>query len=106
MNLEVLRYILRHEPHHIINRVQATKYNPEATLGIAWLLLERDGDVDSITPNQQYHYKMFIEPIIRYVKCESGDCWGTGYVDSQSLLRCYREKRFVCRACLRAKENK
>ena len=103
MNLEALKWIIDNRVELIEENADGTKYNSGTTVGIAKFLLGNQGDLDSLSPPQKYHYTEFIMPLIESVPCEGvygeDTCTGNGFIDDESLVGCYIEDEFQCQLC-------
>lgn len=103
MNLELLDYLLNDGAHYIEDIVNLTKYDLTAATGVGAILLANGGDVEILSPKQNFHYKKFIQPLIENVPCDGiygpGTCTGDDFVDEESLITSYQENNFICQHC-------
>ena len=107
MNLDVLSYIVNSAPEKIESLAKENNLESSASIGVAKSLLRNSGNVSLLSDKQRHHYKNCIKPLIENVPCdvvvgstEDGDtCYGSGYIDDESLLGCYIEDDFKCQTC-------
>jgi hypothetical protein len=103
LDLDLLSFLLGKGSRHIETAVEGTGYLPKTVIGVGTHLLDIDGDVDLLTPKQKVTFDRFLQPLLFDVPCQGlsgpGTCQGTGLIEAEQLLRCYREEEFRCRRC-------
>jgi hypothetical protein len=106
VDLDLLEYLCHKGAHYIEAAVQGTGYLPRTVIGVGTFLLDHDGDVGLLTAKQQVTFDKFLRPLLFNVACQgaagSGNCRGSGLIEADLLLKCYREGEFRCHRCREA----
>lgn len=103
IDLDLLAYLLGKGSSHIEEAVAGTGYLPRTVAGLVTFLLDIDGEVDLLTAKQKMTFDRFLKPLLFEVPCQglSGpeSCRGTGLIEQNLLLKCYRDDEFRCSSC-------
>lgn len=103
LDLNVLEYLITKGSHYLKAAVQGTTYLPRTVSGVGTFLLDCDGNVDLLTGKQKVTYEKFLKPLLFDVACQgrlgSAGCTGSGRIEPELLLKCYRDEVFLCRHC-------
>lgn len=103
LDLELLAYLTAKGSRHIEAAVAGTGYLPRTVIGVGIYLLDIDGEVELLTAKQQITFEKFLRPLLFEVPCRGlsgpGSCRGSGLIESDLLLKCYRDDEFSCRSC-------
>lgn len=107
MNLNVLSYVVNSNPEKIEALAKENGLESSVSIGVAKSLLSNSGNVSLLSDKQRYHYESCINPLIENVPCDGvfgsdedvNTCYGSGYIDDESLLGCYIKDNFKCQTC-------
>jgi hypothetical protein len=103
LDLDLLAYLVGKGSRHIEAAVEGTGYLPRTVIGLGTYLLDIDGDLNLLTAKQQVTFEKFLQPLLFAVPCQghsgAGSCQGSGTIEDDLLLKCYREDEFRCRRC-------
>jgi hypothetical protein len=103
LNLDLLAYLIGKGVRHIEETVEGSGYLPKTVIGVGTYLLDNDGDVELLTAKQKVTFERFLKPLLFEVPCQGlsgpGTCRGTGLIEADMLLKCYRDDEFRCRRC-------
>lgn len=100
IDLDLLAYLCKKGERHIEAAVRGSEFHPKTVIGVGTFLLDRDGNVDLMTPKQLVTYQRFLEPLLFDVRCRSGAaCRGDGTVEAALLGKGYRDDDLRCRNC-------
>lgn len=103
LNFDLLAYLVTKGTRHIDEAVEGTGYLPRTVIGLGTFLLDHDGNIDLLTAKQKVTFDRFLQPLLFEVRCQglSGpdSCRGTGLIEEDLLLKCYRDEEFRCRSC-------
>jgi hypothetical protein len=103
VDLDLLEYLCHKGAHYIEVAVQGTGYLPRTVIGVGTFLLDHEGSVDLLTAKQQVTFDRFLRPLLFNVACQgeagSGNCRGSGVIEADLLLKCYRDGEFLCSRC-------
>lgn len=103
IDLDLLAYLLGKGKSHIEAAVQGTGYLPRTVIGVGTNLIDTDGNIDLLAPKPRATYEKFLKPLLFDVPCQglSGpeSCQGNGRIESEILLKGYRDEELRCRAC-------
>jgi hypothetical protein len=106
LDLDLLEYLVGKGSRYIEEAVEGTGYLPKTVIGLGTFLLDNEGDVDLLTSKQRVTYEKFLEPLLFDVPCQglSGPdtCQGSGLIEADLLLKCYRDDEFRCLRCRQA----
>jgi len=103
IDLELLEYLCHKGAQYIDAAVRGSGYLPRTVIGVGTFLLDYEGDVDLLTAKQRVTYERFLLPLLMAVPCQGnsncGECRGDGLIDTDLLLKSYRDHDFRCRLC-------
>lgn len=103
LNMKLLAYLTGKGAPYIEAAVSQSKYLPRTVIGVGTYLLDNEGDVDLLTSKQKLTFDTFLKPLLFDVPCKgnAGDscCKGIGLIDEATLMTCYFNNDFRCRAC-------
>ncbi len=101
IDLDLLDYLCHKGAHHIEAAVQGHQHLPRTVVGVGTFLLDHDGNLDLLTAKQRATFDKFLKPLLFDVPCQ-GFCHGDGRIESELLLKSYRDDEFLCRRCRQA----
>jgi hypothetical protein len=103
LNLDLLAYLTHKGARHVEEAVEGTGYLPRTVIGVGTYLLDIEGDVDLLTAKQKVTFEKFLKPLLLDVPCQGvsgpGTCQGTGLIEPELLLKCFRDDEFRCGTC-------
>ncbi len=103
LDLDLLAYLTTKGTRHLEAAVAGTGYLPKTVIGVGIHLLDLDGNLDLLTAKQKVTFEKFLKPLLFDVPCRrlSGPatCEGSGLIEPDLLLKCYRDDDFRCRSC-------
>lgn len=102
LDLDLLEYLCKKGAPYIEKVVEGTGYLSRTVVGVGTFLLDHDGDVDLLTAKQRVTYDRFLRPLLFDVACQRDHCHGSGRIEADLLLKCYRDGDFRCRCCREA----
>jgi len=103
LDLDVLEYLTGKGGRYIEEAVRGTSYLPRTVKGVATFLLDLEGNVDLLTAKQKVTFEKFLLPLLFDVPCRGlaggQACQGSGVIEAELLLKCYRDDEFRCHRC-------